>query len=234
MSVEKVLDRVKKMLALGNNEGATEAERETALRMAYNLLAKHNLSLADMPAEESIEAREKQEVILSADKWARSLAHAVAKLFFCKYFYGRTNTSGKDIHYFVGRQSNAMTARYMAEYLIKAVKREASKRYSSATSPQGRSFCVGTTDSVRRRVDVMVTEQTESAPGTALVLINLHKSETIENDKWLALAGTTLKTGKARADNSLRYGAFREGREYGNTVSLNRQVGATNGHKQLT
>lgn len=66
------------------------------------------------------------------------------------------------------------------------------------------------------------------------VLINLHKSEVIENDKWLACAGTTLKTSKARADNSLRYGAFREGREYGNTVSLNRQVGATSGHKQLT
>ena len=31
--IEKVMDRVKKMLALGNCEGATEAERETALRM---------------------------------------------------------------------------------------------------------------------------------------------------------------------------------------------------------
>lgn len=80
----------------------------------------------------------------------------------------------------------------------------------------------------------MVTEQTESTPGTALVLINLHKSEVIENDKWLACAGTTLKTSKARADNSLRYGAFREGREYGNTVSLNQQVSTNGGLKQIS
>jgi len=40
MSIEnKVLERVKKMIALGNDSAATEAERETALRMAYNLLA---------------------------------------------------------------------------------------------------------------------------------------------------------------------------------------------------
>ena len=225
MTVEnKVLERVKKMMALGNCEGATEAERETALRMAYNLLAKYNLSISDLPSDQDTEARERQDVVISADRWARSLAQAVAKLFFCKYFYIGTGTSGKDKHCFVGRQSNVITARYMSEFLIKSIKREASRRYKSPTTPQGRSFCVGTVDSIRKRVEEMIKTDTESTPGTALVLASLHQREADANSKWLEQEGLSLTTSKARADNSLRAGAFYEGREYGKTVSLNQQV----------
>lgn len=225
----KILERVKKMVALGNDAGATEAERETALRMAYNLLAKYNLSLSDLPEDQSNEARERQDVVISADRWARSLAQAVAKLFFCKYFYSRTGTSGKDKHCFVGRQSNVITARYMSEFLIKSVKREATTRYKSPTTPQGRSFCVGTVDSIRKRVEEMIKNDTESTPGTALVLVTLHQREADANEKWLNGTGVSLTTAKARADNSLRASAFYDGREYGKTVSLNQQVGANAG-----
>lgn len=225
MNIEnKVLERVKKMIALGNDAAATEAERETALRMAYNLLAKYNLSLSDLPEDSSNEARERQDVVISADRWARSLAQAVAKLFFCKYFYSQTGTSGKDKHCFVGRQSNVITARYMSEFLIKSVKRESTSRYKSPTSPHGRSFCVGTVDSIRKRVEEMVKQDTESTPGTALVLVTLHQREADANSKWLEQEGLSLTTSKARADNSLRVGAFYDGREYGKTVSLNQQV----------
>lgn len=225
----KILERVKKMVALGNDAGATEAERETALRMAYNLLAKYNLSMGDLPEDQSNEARERQDVVISADRWARSLAQAAAKLFFCKYFYSKTGTSGKDRHCFVGRQSNVMTALYMAEYLIKSVKREATSRYKSPTTPQGRSFCVGTVDSIRKRVEQMIKTDTESTPGTALVLASLHEREADANKKWLNGAGVSLTTSKARADNALRAGAFYDGREYGKTVSLNKQVGGSSG-----
>lgn len=225
MNIEnKVLERVKKMIALGNDAAATEAERETALRMAYNLLAKYNLSLSDLPEDGSNEARERQDVVISADRWARSLAQAVAKLFFCKYFYSQTGTSGKDKHCFVGRQSNVITARYMSEFLIKSVKRESTSRYKSPTSPHGRSFCVGTVDSIRKRVEEMLKQDTESTPGTALVLVTLHQREADANSKWLEQEGLSLTTSKSRADNSLRVGAFYDGREYGKTVSLNQQV----------
>jgi hypothetical protein len=231
MSIEnKVLERVKKMIALGNDSAATEAERETALRMAYNLLAKYNLSISDLPSEQDNEARERQDVVISADRWARSLAQAVAKLFFCRYFYSGTGTSGKDKHCFVGRQSNVITARYMSEFLIKSVKREATGRYKSPTSPQGRSFCVGTVDSIRKRVEEMIKTDTESTPGTALVLASLHQREADANSKWLEQAGLSLTTSKARADNSLRASAFYDGREYGKTVSLNQQVSSGGGN----
>lgn len=231
----KVLERIKKMLALSNDSGATEAERETALHMAYNTLAKYNLSLSDLPSEDTTEARERQDVVISADRWARNLSMAVAKLFFCKYFYSQTGTSGKDKHNFVGRQSNVITAKYMSEYLIKSIKREASKRYTSPTTPNGRSFCVGTVRSIGGRVEQMLQQDTESTPGNAVALIGVHKREEEANASWLADEGTSLQTSKGRADNSLRSGAYHSGKEYGKSVSLNQQVTNTSSDfKRLT
>jgi hypothetical protein len=191
--------------------------------------------MTDLPGDESNEAREQQKVIISADKWARNLAGAVARLFFCKYFFSRGDVSGRDGHHFVGRQSNAITARYMAEYLIKSVKKEATTRYKSPTSPNGRSFCVGTVASIYHRAEEMLKADTESAPGTALVLVGLHKREAEANDAWLTEQGTLFTKNKARADNALRKAAYFDGKEYGKTVSLNQQVGVVpNNFKRLS
>ena len=232
--IEKVMDRVKKMLALGNCEGATEAERETALRMAYKILAKHNLSMSDLPADSIVEVRLRNEMTISADKWSRNVCQSVAKLFFCHYFFKRTNTSGKDIHVFVGLQSNTVTAMNMSDFLVKAIKREARRLYKSPTSPEGRSFCVGTMATIHERVEAMIADTTESEPGTAVAIINLHKSEQELNKKFLEDEGTSLKVATRRADNSLRYGAFMDGKDFGGKVSLNKQVEhSVSSHKQL-
>lgn len=228
----KTLGRIKKMLALANDPGATEHERDTALQMAYKLLAKHNLQMSDLPGDASNEPREQQNNTISADKWARNLSGHVAKLFFCKYFYSTTRTSGKDNHHFVGKQSNVVTAMYMAEYLIKAIKREATRRYKSPTTPEGRSFCVGTVHTIGRRVEEMQKQdQTDDAgvpvPGTALALVKLHDSELALNMAFLENGGISLTKPKARADNSLRSDAYRDGRAHGKTVSLNQQVGTS-------
>jgi hypothetical protein len=50
-STEWVLERVRKLLALGTNAGATEGERDNAMRMAHALLAKYNLDMAQVQME---------------------------------------------------------------------------------------------------------------------------------------------------------------------------------------
>lgn len=188
MSTERILDRIKKMLALANDPGASEGERETALRMAYNLLAKHNLSMSDVPKDGVQEPREMAETTISADKWARHIAHAVGKLFFCKYYFYRTDSAGRDRHCFVGRASNVATATYMTEYLIKAIKRESTKRYGSPTTPEGRSFCVGTTNVVWGRVDEMMKSGTDEVKAET-VSLNAQVGGTNPNIKRLTWAG---------------------------------------------
>ena len=225
--MDKVLDRVKKMVTLGTNEGATEAERETALRMAYKILAKHNLSMSDLPGDSKGEDRIKDSVTISADKWARNVAQSVGQLFFCKYFFLRTGTAGKDTHIFIGLQSNTVTAMHMTDYVIKSIKREASKRFKSPTSPEGRSFCVGTMATIHKRVVEILEDKTEAEPGTALAIVGLHKTEQEANLKFLEDEGTNLVKAKARRDTSLRIDAYFDGEKFGNEVQLNKQVGQT-------
>lgn len=232
---EKIISRIKKMLALASNEAASEGERDNAMRMIYTLLAKHNLSMNDIDATEAPESRERQEFVVSADKWARDVSNSVAKLFFCKYFFMRTRTSGRDQHCFVGKQSNVATCVGMSEYLIASIKREATKRYKSPTSPEGRSFCVGATLAIWVRVREMLEKDVDAQPGTALVVVNLRKQEEDANIEWLQSNGTTLVAKKERADNSIRASAYFNGKDYGSKVSLNNQVGTTtSGRKQLT
>ena len=95
-------------------------------------------------------------------------------------------------------------------------------------------FCVGTMATIHKRVEAMIADTTESEPGTAVAIINLHKSEQGLNKKFLEDEGTSLKVATRRADNSLRYGAFMDSKDFGGKVSLNKQVGhSVSSHKQL-
>lgn len=223
---EKVLARIQKMLILGNDSGATEAERETALRMAYNVMAKYNLTIADLPQDEKGEDRCKQTFTINADAYARSLFASVARLFFCKYFYIRLGSAGRDAHYFVGLESNALTASSMAMYLIKSIKREATNRYGKSAGTLARSFGTGTTRSICLRVAEMLANanDTENVPGTALALIKAHQSEETENANWMEAMGITTKPAKPRT-NTVELAAYFDGEAYGRTVPLNKQLG---------
>lgn len=52
MSNDKILDRIRKLLAMANDERGNDNERETALRQAHAMLTKHGLELADVEAHE--------------------------------------------------------------------------------------------------------------------------------------------------------------------------------------
>ena len=87
---------------------------------------------------------------------------------------------------------------------------------------------------IHKRVIDMIADTTESEPGTAIAIINLYKSEQELNKKFLEDEGTSLKVATRRADNSLRSGAFMDGKDFGGKVSLNKQVGhSVSSHKQL-
>lgn len=222
-SIESVLARVKKMIALGTDSGATEGERENAMRMAHNVLAKYNLTMSDLP-EEQEEARERNVITVCADKWFRVLAMQVSKLCFCNYCFSRTSVSGKDQHHFIGRQSNVATATYMAEYLLKGIRREASARFGGATTPQGRAFCCGATSSISNRIAALLKGGVEGVPGTALVVADLHVTEDAANTAWMSQTGIVVREQKARAQRPVDAFAYYDGQEYGQQVSLNKQL----------
>lgn len=226
---EKIIDRVKKMMALANDGAAAEGERDNALRMAYNLLAKYNLSMSQVDAHNSNpeEGRESQKATFVVYPWARSIASVVGSLFFCNYYFMRSGTGKQATHCFIGKASNAATAQYMSEFVVKSVCREAARLYGSAIAPEARCFAIGVVRKLQERVkEIKDSLNAESKPGTALALINLDKSERAANSLWLAEQGIKLRQSASRGKGVTDSDAFHAGKDFGARVSLSPQVGA--------
>lgn len=174
-----IIDKIRKLLALANGEGAAEQERESALRMAHALLAKHNLSMSD--TEQKQECRNESTLEYCFHAWARGVAMDIAKLYFCEYF---VSLRAKQ-HYFVGLESNVITSQEMFKFVASSIMKEARKATKAAHESGSfeRSFCKGAAVAVRARCcDIRKSAQEPSADttastGTSLVLASLYKRE---------------------------------------------------------
>ena len=227
---DKVIDRIKKMMALANCAGASEGERDNALRMTYNLLAKHNLSMNEVEAHnrDKEEGRESQKATFVVYPWARQIAGLVGSLFFCNYYFMRSPNGKQASHVFIGKESNAATAQYMSEFVVKSVCREAARLYGSAIAPEARCFAIGVVRQLQERIaEIKASLNKESAPGTALALANLDKAEREANSLWLAEQGVKLRKVASHQKGVTDSDAFHAGRDFGAKVSLAPQVGAT-------
>lgn len=235
----RILDRVRKMLRLAQDAGATEGERDNAMRMAHATLAKYNLELAETEVQggstSKEEPREKQSEDFLGHPWALQISAAIARLYFCFYYYqgirGNGGPNRKAKHVFVGRHSNAITAKEMAAFVTQAVHREAC-RYQRAVKgnvPIYRAFAQAAAQKVRLRVhEILEATKAQTTapktPGTALVLASVYKTEEQANLQFLQ--GLGMKFGHGRQQSFAGDAAARTaGAAYGASVSLQRQIG---------
>jgi hypothetical protein len=223
-TMEKIIDKVKKLIALGTNSGATEGERDNAIRMAHVLLAKHNLSMADIAESEKPEEREELFSEYYRNPWYAFVANAMAKLFFCQCYTSKghhfeKNAAKKTRIYFVGKSSNVITAKLMADYLIKSITKELKKNEFSI------SFCNGASNKIAHRVEAMIKQPNiEGSSCTALSVVNIYKSEAQANAEFIASKGIALSETN-RATRNTNQKEYMAGVSFGGNVSLNNQIG---------
>ena len=240
MTDERVINRIKKLMALANDAAASDGERDNALRMAYATLAKYNLEMSDVEGKPTgpQETRKEARVEAYGRPWAMSLAHAVGRLFFCEYYYIRSWNKDQVFHCFVGKESNADSAAEVARVLIESVFREAKRRMRAAGEnvTWRRSFCTGAMFKIQDRVrdlqaspmlENLKDEDGEEIPtpeaerkSTALVLVNLAVTEKEANKAWMAKHVGELKTAASRAKPTIKPEGYRAGRQFGESLSL--------------
>lgn len=226
--MNSILDKVKKLLTLANNAGATEGERENALRMAAGLLAKHNLDMTDYHIHVQQEDREDHTNATFGMMWCKQVSNSIAKLFFCKYYFGKKINGTKIEHHFVGKASNAATAALMSEYVISSILSECRKRWKHNLAPESRSFSMGAARVIAERVKDMIKEaKPEGSNSTSLVVVELYKTELEANMAFLEAGGTSLIRAKVRQTGVIG-SAYDAGKEHGGTIGLNAQVTKTN------
>lgn len=221
-----IIGKIKKLLALANDAGATEGERDNALRMAHGLITKHNLDMQEVLSHgATLEERLDYANTALGMLWCRSISQSVAKLFFCKYYYCQHKQSDKVNHHFVGKASNATTAAMMAEYVNASIVKECRKRFKGDLTPEARAFGVGASDRIRERVAEMAkAENIEGvSSSTAIVVRDIYKTELEANEAFLKSAGVELVTSKRRS-RSVNLDAYASGKDFGNSIGLNNQV----------
>jgi len=113
--VEKIIDKVRKLLALARDKGASENEAATALAMAQKLIIEHDIK----NVEEAVTVhaiRGQWMGVKLGDKWHKFLAHAVAELFNCRFV---SNGVG-DIQ-FVGKPENIEVCELTMKWVVEQV-----------------------------------------------------------------------------------------------------------------
>ena len=155
MTNEKTIDRIRKLLAMADAEnGASDQERETALRRANTLMDKYNVSMMDVSEDERNEDERSSESIATGTvKWKAAVITVIGRLYGV-FVYRTTGKDGRT--FFVGRESSRAAVRYISEYLIHSIEAEAktvigNRAYKNA-------FRLGAAAGVAKSVDAIIDE----------------------------------------------------------------------------
>lgn len=159
--IEKVIRKITKLLALSDLEkNPSENEAISASLAAQKLLAKYNLSIADITGENMTREEIEQVVadVGTGNKWKYSLSYVVAENYACKAY-----SHGADMIIFYGYKADILIARRVFVYLFKVGNRLANqylKKYREQTEYTGgvyNSFARGFTDGVRKELEKQCT-----------------------------------------------------------------------------
>lgn len=134
--IQKLLARVDKLLALAANN-PNEAEAASAAAKAQDLLAAYQLDMSALELADGKKHGRREEKKLKGGlyQWQRDLWHNVAQLNFCLYWFIRGLRKGTNYqHRLIGRTSNVVGTKLMAEYLEQAIERIARDHYDNNPS----------------------------------------------------------------------------------------------------
>lgn len=122
----KIIDRIKKLLALANNN-PNENEAAVAMAKATELLEAYNLDMASVGGTTD-HARNDKKRKGGLYSWQRNLWRAVAELNFCHYFSLKGLARGSQYeHRLIGSHANVIATEMMATYLQDTVEKLAQK-----------------------------------------------------------------------------------------------------------
>lgn len=130
----KIIDRIKKLFSLSENEGATEGEATSAMKMASTLMLKYGIQAKE--CSEEIDTIDKTSIKVSSTKPSlRNLASAAAQLNAVKFVY---NTYYKTFTFY-GEEVNREATILLYEFLTKEVYKEYKKAVPKGLSASVRS-----------------------------------------------------------------------------------------------
>ena len=244
IDLDRIKERLSKLLALANDKAATEGEATAALNRAHALLAEYNLTLEDaVPADERKSGvTSKSWDYIDFCSWVSTLAMAVSQLYFCKMYSQKIwvinrNNKFRPAHrvYFVGEPMNIELAHSMFEYLrhsaIKLCGKAVKER--DPDSPETLhsfrvSFHTGLANRLSNRILKMRLErqdaETVTESGVTLPALRSMYERSLEANKEYLAKNKVKLVSKTVRQPRLSYDGYNKGKAAGDSVSLNRPL----------
>ena len=222
MSKEKIIDKLKKLLALSKSSNQHEAE--LALAKFNELLTTHQLSMSDIDVKEQGSVGEEAHYMGrkgSKFMWQSRLAHACAQLNNSDIIINTRNDGWSII--WVGKKDDITQAKMLYEHLTESwesiFKTYLKERGCSSTKLVRNSHAMGFTSALHTRIKDLVRQREDQlrgakTTGTALMLLSNQLVKDYIADKY-----TNLRSTKSRS-RSVDRDALMNGRHHGQNIAL--------------
>lgn len=224
---EKIVDKIRKLLALSKSSNPHEAA--VALQKATALMEEHQIKNIELAKEAGVTHSEVESVTGQHYIWAKTLAFACAKLFDCTTI----NYIGMKGFRFIGEEQNILCANQLFWHLFKAWKGMCNTDYKrdqpSDRKLYRKSHGLGFASVIFDRVEELTEKRHENivkSTGTDLVVVSDAKLNNYmeENFKLKKASSRSLTTSSS---------GLSQGMAAGKRVNLSQPVG-TRSNARLT
>lgn len=235
----KIIDRVRKLMALAGSPNAHEAAQAAA--KVQSLLLEHNLRMQDIDVN-SHDAERVTELVYYFDApktWQIDLANVISHHYFCRVLRAGVSAKGSDVMFLIGRPSNVEVLHYVWEVVLAQIETASKLTWNEVLAKHqvayGKSFFKTYSNAAARRtrwfrsfyhgavlgVDALLRERAQAqAAQYALVRTSNEATEYVERHHTLVQS----RASNAQVDND----AILAGRDAGISVQINQGLSVSN------
>ena len=224
-----MIEKIRKLLALARNAGATEAEAAQALGMANALMLKHGIEQDQVDEEdELVKSGARQSAF--TQRWHQMLAISLGRMYGCQCLFERRT----DHFTYIGRDEANQAAQLTLEFVVDQI-----NMFYRLSLPKGlsqreraqyrRDFKHACTSRVLDRVEEIIaesmTDEGAAAIGCTALVVRDHRQQRLDEAQEFALKepGSALTEVGMSSRKSV---AGVAGRHAGDHVQINAEVEA--------
>lgn len=227
----KIKDKIRKLIALASSP--VEAEAKLAMEKAGELMAKYELSIAEVRESEGHDIKDMVEDVFvngvgdRRRNWEAMLGHAISQAFDAEIILssgGQIDSWG--VH-FIGHKSDVELVVFFHKHLRRHVWGMARMNYK--TKHDRESYCFGAVETLRKRLNDMYKRKQEVMDESCTALVVVKKGAVSEKVKELYPNLRKSSIGQ----RSTNWRAFDSGKKDGEKINLNRPVGGSEQTAQI-
>lgn len=238
MSIERIKDRIRKLMNVAENDASTEGEIDNAMRFARQMMESHHLSEEDLAVEpvDQWDAIDKASCgrfhAMMGSKiylWETSLGWFVGRFVGGVKHYLHTGCDRKKAFVFYGVEGDARLAADLMSELRETIIAMARLRYGGCFKGKGGSYSEGFVSGLSERLKRQEKEEreklTSSGDTTGMILVerraDLVKRKVSRAETYLTEElGIRLSSGASRSGSRYNHEAFQAGQADGRRANV--------------